>query len=303
MKTLILGCGYLGKALGSALIQEGHEVTGWVYSPENAATLKALGITPIVADLTEMTAWEVIRGFDGVVHCASSRRGDAEVYEKIYLGGVRLAIQHLPKSRLIFVSSTSVYAQTDGSWVDETSPTEPTASTGKVLLEAERETLAAGGIVVRAGGIYGPDRGVLYERFLKGEAIIEGDGLRWMNQIHRDDLASAISRLTQNRPSESLFNAVDDEPTNALTYFQWLSDQLKKPMPPFGPENHQRKRGWTHKRISNQRLRATGWIPKYPTFREGLVGRVDGLDAHRAPPFGSIHGMAPWCPLPEDNIR
>ncbi len=113
----------------------------------------------------------------------------------MYVDGLLNALAATEPRLLIFTGSTSVYAQVDGTWVNETSETKPDRETGRILLEAERIALASGGFVARLSGLYGPGRSVLMRRFLSGEAMIEGDGLRWINQIHRDDAARAIVHL------------------------------------------------------------------------------------------------------------
>jgi nucleoside-diphosphate-sugar epimerase len=171
----------------------------------------------------------------------------------------------------LFTSSTSVYAQTDGSLVTEESPAIPERETGRLLLEAERVTLAAMGIVVRLSGIYGPGRSVILKKFLNGEAVIEEDGRRFLNQIHRDDAARAILHLATARAA-GIFNVSDSTPLSQIECYRELGRMFERPLPPAGPRDPDRKRGWTHKRVSNEKLRARGWQPGYPSF----------LDAARA---------------------
>jgi nucleoside-diphosphate-sugar epimerase len=154
--------------------------------------------------------------------------------------------------------------------VTEESPAEPLTSTGRILREAERAALGSGTTVVRSSGIYGPGRGVLFEKFRRGEAVIEGDGLRWINQIHQRDLVAALAHLIEAGVPGEIYNATDDTPVTYREYYAWCSEFLHQPMPPYGPVNLQRKRGLTNKRVSNAKLRATGWSPMYPSFREGL---------------------------------
>jgi len=195
-------------------------------------------------------------------------------YREVYLEGVRQMNRHQPQARRIFVSSTSVYGQRDGSWVDESSPTEPAAETSRVLVETEREALGAGAIVLRAAGIYGPGRAALFEKFRRGEAVIEGEGLRWLNQIHRSDLIAALVHLLDAGVPGEIYNAADDEPVRLRDFYAWCSEKLGKPMPPHGPVDPKRKRGLTDKRVSNRKLRAAGWAPQFRTFREGLADRL-----------------------------
>jgi nucleoside-diphosphate-sugar epimerase len=154
--------------------------------------------------------------------------------------------------------------------VTEESSAEPVAATSRILREAEREALASGATVVRSSGIYGPGRSVPFEKFRRGEAVIEGDGLRWMNQIHQRDLVAAVAHLIEAGAPGQVYNATDNTPVTQRDFYAWCAGFLQQPMPPTGPVDFVRKRGLTSKRVSNAKLRATGWEPIYPSFREGL---------------------------------
>ena len=178
--------------------------------------------------------------------------------------------EKLPGVPFLFTSSTSVYSQTDGSVVSEESPTEPDRETGRLLLEAERITLDTGGVVARLAGIYGPGRSVILRKFLSGEAMIEEDGRRYLNQIHRDDAARAILHLATNSVRGGIFNVCDSKPLTQLECYQRLSEIFNRPLPPSGPRDLERKRGWTHKRVSNDKLVASGWRPQFPCFTDAV---------------------------------
>lgn len=272
-KTLIVGCGYVGLPLALQLQKRGGTISGWVHSATTAASLVGHNFSRIVTgSVADKSAWAGLdRDYELVVHCASSGGGGEPAYEEVFRQGWCRINEHLPRARKVFVSSTSVYAQNSGEWVVEDSPAEPATATGQVLREAETIALEGNATVVRSSGIYGPGRGVLFEKFRSGEAVIEGDGLRWMNQIHQRDLVAALLHLIEaGRPGE-IYNATDDTPVTHLDYYAWCADFLGKPLPPFGPVNTERKRGLTNKRVSNVKLRATGWAPIYPSFREGLT--------------------------------
>jgi nucleoside-diphosphate-sugar epimerase len=212
---------------------------------------------------------------DFIVHCAASGRGGAEAYRHVYVNGCRNLTETFPGVPLLFTSSTSVYAQTDGSVVTEESPAIPDRETGTLLLDAEKIVIAAGGIVARLSGIYGPGRSVILKKFLSGEAVIEEDGRRFLNQIHRDDAAKAIHHLASLGAS-GIFNASDSTPLSQLACYQALSAQFSLPLPPTGPRDLNRKRGWTHKQVSNAKLRATAWQPRFPSFPDaaGEIART-----------------------------
>jgi nucleoside-diphosphate-sugar epimerase len=221
---------------------------------------------------------------------ASTRGGGVEDYRQVYLDGTRNLLDWLgqtPPKKYLHTSSTGVYGQDDGSWVKESSPVEPEAETARVLVAAEALLLAAfqerkfPAVIVRAAGIYGPDRGHHFKQYLKNEAVIPGKGDRFLNMIHQDDLVGVLaSALKSGRPGE-IYNAVDDEPVAQVHFFRWLSETLGKWMPPFGPEEAEtnRKRGLTNKRVSNRRLKMElGYLFKYPTFRQGYTAEITRLD-------------------------
>jgi len=179
---------------------------------------------------------------------------------------------------VIFVSSTSVYAQSRGEWVTEESPAQPDRETGRILLEAEQVALQAGGVVARLSGIYGPGRYVLLRKCLSNEAVLEDGGHRWINQIHRDDGASALASLAEQEKSGGVYNVTDDTPVTQRQVYGWMADALNRPLPLEGVANINRKRGVTSKRISNARMRATGWMPQFPSYRDALPQLISLLE-------------------------
>jgi nucleoside-diphosphate-sugar epimerase len=272
-KTLLIGCGYIGLPMALRLKEAGHEISAWVHSEASAEALSAHPFRHIiVGSVADPNVWDgVTENFDLVIHCASSGRGGESAYEQVFLKGMLMINAHQPRARKIFVSSTSVYRQNDGEVVTEKSPAEPDTATGRILFVAEKVALRAGAMVVRSTGIYGPNRGVLFEKFRRGEAVIEGDGSRWINQIHQRDLVAALTHLIDAGAPGEIYNASDDTPVSQRDFYAWCSKFLHKPMPPSGAVNLLRKRGLTSKRVSNAKLRATGWRPIYPSFREGLA--------------------------------
>jgi nucleoside-diphosphate-sugar epimerase len=272
LKTLIIGCGYIGLPLALRLKEAGHEIDAWVHSPAGAESLAAHHFNRmIVGSVADHEVWTTVNvSYDIVIHCASSGRGGEAAYEEVFLKGARMMGERQSRARKIFVSSTSVYGQTQGEIVTEESPAEPLAATGLILREAERAALTSGMTVVRSSGIYGPNRGVLFEKFRRGEAVIEGDGLRWINQVHQRDLVAALEHLIEAGMPGEIYNVTDNTPVTYRDYYAWCSKFLSQPMAPHGPVDAERKRGLTNKRVSNAKLSATGWSPMYPSFREGL---------------------------------
>lgn len=266
MRTLLLcGHGYLGQA-----ISRDFQAAGW-----NVVALSLSGGEGSLA--CDVSSEAAVRSLDlapdFIVHCASSGRGGEESYRAVYLEGCRHLLARFSGVPLLFTSSTSVYAQTDGSVVMEESPARPDRETGKILREAEDLVLAAGGTVARLAGIYGPARSVILKKFLQGETVIEEDGQRYLNQIHRDDASAAILHLTDKAPG--IYNVADSTPLTQLECHEQLSRLFQRPMPPRGPRDVNRKRGWTHKQVSNSKLRDSGWEPRYPSFLDAAeeIGR------------------------------
>jgi nucleoside-diphosphate-sugar epimerase len=272
-KTLLIGCGYIGLPLALRLKEAGHEISAWVHSPESAEALAPHQFHRVIAgSVAEPRLWDSVpENYQLVIHCASSGGGSEADYEQVFLKGVLMMNTRQPRARRLFVSSTSVYRQNEGEVVTEKSNADPATATGRVLRVAEKVAMGADATVVRSSGIYGPKRGVLFERFRRGEAVIEGDGLRWINQIHQGDLVAAIFHLIDSGTPGEIYNATDDTPVTYRDYYAWCSKFLGQPMPPHGPVNTERKRGLTNKRVSNAKLRALGWTPVYPSFREGLA--------------------------------
>ena len=188
MRVLIIGCGYVGLPLGAELVRLGHDVFGVRRSPDCAEDLKIAGIKPLTADITKPSDLANLpSGFEWVVNLVSSSKGGAGEYREVYLNGSRNLIDWLasaPPRKFVYTSSTSVYGQTDGSLVKESSPAEPQTETGKLLVETEQILLAAAkkeilpAVILRVAGIYGPGRGHLFRQYLKDEARITGNGDR-----------------------------------------------------------------------------------------------------------------------------
>src|SRR4051794_1812329 len=208
-QVLIAGCGYVGSRAAELFSAAGWKVAGWTRS----GAAPGVSCEMHAVDLGEAASVQKAPGnFDVVIHCASTRGGDAELYRRLYLAGARNLLHRFQDAALIFVSSTSVYAQTGGEWVTEESAADPKHETGKILREAEEFVLQNGGTVERFAGIYGPNRTVYLQRLLRGDAVIDRDDDRFINQLHRDDAARALlllARLSKTSRSE-IYNVADD---------------------------------------------------------------------------------------------
>jgi nucleoside-diphosphate-sugar epimerase len=289
MRVLIVGCGYVGVPLGAALVEAGHSVVGLRRTGTASDALRAAGIEPVLADVTDLESLRRIAGpFDWVVNTVASGGGGEDSYRQVYLEGTRNLVNWLSSmspSRMVYTSSTGVYGQDDGSVVKETSPTEPVAPTARVLVETERLLLEAAArnfpaVILRVAGIYGPGRGHWFQQYLANEVRIPGTGQRILNMIHRDDLVRIIIAALQSGRGGEVYNAVDDEPVTMIQFFRWLSETLGKNMPPFVAEDGERsgKRGVTNKRVSNRKIKMElGARYLYPTYRQGYTAEIRRL--------------------------
>lgn len=260
---LIAGAGFLGSEI-ARLAEQNYLVRTVTKSGGEGSEACDLSNDAEVARLASL-----FPAPDYLIHCASSGRGGPDAYEGVFVRGCRSLLDHFPKSKILFTSSTSVYHQTDGSEVDESSPTLPERETSQLLLKAEEIITTRGGTVARLGGLYGPDRSVVYRKFMNGEATIEDDGARILNQIHVHDAARACLFLLE-KSAEGIFNVSDNHPTSQLATYQGLSEISDKPLPPRGEKQTSRKRAWTHKAVLNNKLTSFGWQPIYPSFLDAV---------------------------------
>jgi nucleoside-diphosphate-sugar epimerase len=271
-RVVIAGCGFLGEAAADLFSEIGWNVLGLCATPESASRLGSKPYEVRAIDITRKfsldSPW---RGADALVHCAGPDRAAPEAYRSVFVDGLSNALTGIEPRRVLITGSTSVYAQADGTWVDETSEAKPDRETGRILLEAESLVLASGGLVARLSGLYGPGRSVIMRKFLSGEAVIEGDGLRWINQIHRDDAARAIAHLLAALAQPGIYNVSDSSPATQREVYTWLADHFQRPLPGIGEPDLNRKRGWTSKRVSNAKLRKTGWQPAFPAYRDAIA--------------------------------
>lgn len=300
MRVLIAGCGYLGLALAARFSANGHRVSGLRRSPPDLEPGEKFPFNHVTADLTRPETLTRLADvpWDWVIHCAAPGEATEEAYRAVYRDGSRNLLQALsvrPPRGFVFVGSTSVYGQTDGSRVDESTPAHPLDFSGRVLRETEVALLDAPSSgppvwVLRAAGIYGPGRNRI-DRVRKGFLPSPQDAPRRMNLIHRDDLAAAIQSVLETHPGSRIFNVCDGVHPTQAEFHAWLADRLgvatpehpSGPAPAEGPRQpskpKRRTRPFTDKCVVADRLRReTGWAPAYPDFRAGyesLLRRPD----------------------------
>lgn len=276
-RILIAGCGYVGEAAADLFSARGWEVEGWTASARSAERLSGKPYPVRAVDIADYHAVSAASSaFDLIIQCASSGGRGVDEYRKVYLNGAGNLLRVFAKVPLLFTSSTSVYAQEDGSIVDESSLANPPHEKGRILRQTEKVVLEQNGIVARLGGIYGPGRSFLLRKFLSGEAAIDENDDRLINQVHRDDIVAALFLLAERRAEArgQIYNVVDDMPTSRREVYLWLSSRMKQPASALREEAPRRRRGKSNKRVSNRKLRALGWEPRYGDFRVAMEKSV-----------------------------
>lgn len=260
-RLLIAGCGDIGIRLAACL-----EPTAWAVSGlRRRAERLPETMGRISADLLDPASLKALESsWDAVVYQATPDQRTPEAYRQAYVDGLAALLARVETERLILVSSSSVYGQDQGEWVDENSPTEPTAFSGQLLLESEALARAAGGLVVRFSGIYGPGRDWLLRQVRSGQAQCRPEPPQWTNRIHADDCAAVLAHLLSLPAPAKLYCASDDAPTPRCEVLDWLAEQLDQPRPERAALD-----GGQGKRVCNRRLRDSGFRFQYPDFRHG----------------------------------
>jgi len=278
--VLIAGCGDVGGRLASQLLGQGWQVQGLRRSisrlPEGVR-----GVAGDLFDAQRPATWPT-GSLDYVVYCAAATDHDEAGYRAAYVDGLRHVLSWLKESgqqprRLLFVSSSSVYVQQHGEWVDETSATEAESYSGRLMLEAEQLALDSGIAAsrVRLTGIYGPGREWLLTQVRRGYQVAVEPPL-YGNRIHADDAAGLLAFLLEadraGKVLEDCYIGVDDAPAPLAEVVGWLRDYLG--VTDWDAEASVRRTG--SKRCSNARARALGWVPRYPSYREGYAAILEG---------------------------
>jgi len=270
-RCLIAGCGDLGVRAGRKLAAAGWQVDGL----RRSATALPPPLALLRADLTDAASLRALGDtrYDAVVFTPTPDQRDADAYRAIYLDGlVNLlgALVHRPE-RVVFVGSTAVYGDADGNWQDEASPPAPAAWNGELLLEAERALLDSGVArpsVLRLAGLYGPGREALLRR-ARARQPCRSAPPHWTCRIHIDDAAGAIAHLLQLAQPESHYIGIDDEPAYDCAVLAFIAEALGLDPGAYrlaaaAPLAHA-----SGKRLSNRRLRDSGYDFAYPSFRQG----------------------------------
>lgn len=278
MKVLILGAGDLGTEVGLRFIAAGHDVTAWRRRTEllpGSFTAQRVDLGDADSPLPTIDADTAI-----VVFTPAASERSEEAYRRTYLSAATRVLaalerDHVCATRFLLVSSTAVYGDASGDWVDERTPLSPGTATAKVLAETENlvRERAQAPLILRLSGIYGPGRDRLITQVRNGTARAPREKV-WTNRIHRDDAAAAIVHLcTGPAPSYEVYLGVDHEPADLADVQRFIATALNMPAPAAGSAPTNRA---SDKRVSNARLLETGFPFSYPSYREGYASVLAG---------------------------
>lgn len=270
-RILIVGTGDIGGHLAERLYDQGHEVWGLRRSDK---PLKD-GISMLQGDVSDRDSLPALPSdLDIVLYSVASPAFSKEGYHDYYVKGLKNILKLLKGQsvkRVMFVSSSSVYHQMNGEWVDEASATQPSSFSGKEMLEAETALLKSkfAGTVVRFTGIYGPGRTRMINQARHGGQC-DPEPEVWTNRIHRDDCLGVLNLLIDKALSgealEDVYLATDDEPATLYEVLEWMKDRIGEVDPDHSVGEITRR---ANRRCRNARIKALGYEFKYTNYREG----------------------------------
>ena len=287
MQKLIVGCGYLGLRVAQAWLADGHNVSALTRSAMRAAELSRAGIRPIVGDICEPATLDGLPAADTVLFAVGYDRSSGRSQQAVYVDGLRNVLQTIVSrtNRLIYISSSSVYGQSDGEWVDENSECCPVQARGECCLAAEElvhaffnkgAAIQSGrsscANVLRLSGIYGPGRLLSRMESLRAGETLAGRGDAWLNLIHVDDAVSAVRACEARGQPDLTYLVTDDQPILRAEYYALLARLAGAPPPRFNPESAPgRGSGGINKRCRNRRIKEElNLVLAYPTINEGV---------------------------------
>jgi len=302
MHKLIIGCGYVGLPVAQKWLEQGHTVSALTRSETRAAEFARLGIKPILGDITQPESLKKLPDVETVLYAVGFDRSANLSRHEIYVTGLDHVLTEIKgrTRKIIYLSSTSVYGQSAGEWVDEESACEPQRENGQICLEAEHlfekhglrsteerpKTTTA--VILRLAGIYGPKRLLARMEQIKAGESLAGRPDAWLNLIHVTDIINTILECDTDIQLESHYLVSDNRPISRQEYYETLAQLLNAPFPRFAvdePDQPALKSNRTHsteraagmnKRCNNLRLREKlGVELVYPTIKEGLSQAIE----------------------------
>lgn len=288
MDKLVIGCGYLGLRVAKRWLADGHRVWAVTRSASRALEFSQQGIRPIVADICDPASLHQLPAVQTLLFAVGYDRSSGKSQQEVYVDGLRNVLQQVvPQTdHFLYISSSSVYGQSDGEWVDEDSECRPVQAGGKCCLAAEslvRESFPSESRrsnALRLSGIYGPGRLLARVESLRNGEPISGQPDAWLNLIHVDDAAAAVLACeTRGIPGQT-YLVSDDQPVQRGEYYGLLATLCGAQAPRFDTEvTAARGSGGLNKRCRNWRLRRELKVDlAYPTISAGLPVSLESVD-------------------------
>jgi nucleoside-diphosphate-sugar epimerase len=283
MVVVIAGCGWLGTALGRALVADGVRVVGVRRSADAARALETAGIEGVAVDLGSPGFGDVLpEQVDALVACQAPSDRSVEGYRAAYVDTTRSLLGWAAGAGVratVYTGSTGVFGQSDGSVVDETTPPVIASPNAEILAEAERLVLSetgarAGARLVRLSGLYGPDRIGVLDRVRRGVLALGPGDDAWMNWCHLDDAVAVVRAALERGRTGSVYHGSDAHPTRRRDAVRWIAERLGvEPARPEGvPDEAAKRPRKSNRRISGERTRRElGVELRYPSFKDGLA--------------------------------
>ncbi len=278
---LVIGCGYLGQRIAARWQEQGHRVWVTTRHISRGEEFRRQGWAPVVCDVLDPAGLTNLPTVETAVYCVGLDRSAGQSMQRVYVDGLAhvLAAWKTPAERLLYVSSTGVYGQTEGEDVDETAATEPTEESGRVVLEAEqvlRHRLPQA-VILRFAGIYGPGR-LMRAQALRDNESLAGNPESFLNLIQVADGAAAVLAAEARAAAGSTYIVCDDCPVRRRDFYSRLAQLLGTPPPRFEPWPSDRPLPphlKANRRLSNRRARTElGWKLLYPSYEQGLAASL-----------------------------
>ncbi|MGA2798154.1 MAG: SDR family oxidoreductase [Thermoguttaceae bacterium] len=280
MTKLIVGCGYLGLHVAKQWLEAGQAVVGVTRSPARAEELKQQGVEGVVADITRPQTLKVLPEAETVLFAVGYDATSGRSRRDYYVSGLQAVLKALSTKieRFVLISSTAVYGQTKGQWIDEDSPCLPISEAGSAFLEAENALAASQfgpcAVILRLAGLYGPGRLLRRAKDLLAGNLIMAEKERYLNLIHVEDAAAIVIAAQRHAKQPRTYIAADGHPVKYRDYITHLAKLLNVANPQFQEAmswQTDKNRRSSNKRLSNARMRTElGVQLKYPTYKDGL---------------------------------
>lgn len=293
MRMLIIGCGYVGARVGRLWRQEHHDVHVLTRSVEHAGTFRSRGWYPVVGNVVNRDSLRPLGQLgpiDCLLYAVGFDRHGAHDKRTVYVDGLRNVLKSVVHNvrRVVYVSSTSVYGQTDGGWVDEQTPCTPSTPGGLICRDAEQTLWSICGVgageaarqrptarILRMAGLYGPHRLLRRVQAVRAGDPLGGNEDGYLNLIHADDAAGAIVACAAHWPASPVYNVADGHPLTRHEYYSILAELVGGPPPTFTAQDDssRHRNAGTNKRVNSDRIRQElpEWAPRYPHARVGLA--------------------------------